>query len=78
MTEIENTNLDNELSTKLPIVVKIVDSLKKILEEDKKQKHPLFINVKESVIFTFCFDNSTADNGLYYTQPILEASINIL
>lgn len=51
MTKLENTNLDNELSSKLPIVVKIVDSLKKILEEDKKQKHPLFINVKESVIF---------------------------
>ena len=49
----ENTNdtaLQNQAST-FPIVVKIVESLKKILEEDKKQKNPLFINVKESVIF---------------------------
>lgn len=32
------------------IMIKIVESVKKILEEDKRQKHPLFINVKESVI----------------------------
>ena len=34
-----------------PMIVKIVESVKKILEEDRQQKHPLFINVKESVIF---------------------------
>lgn len=38
-------------ATTLAIVAEIVESLKKILEEDKKQKNPLFINVKESVIF---------------------------
>ena len=38
-------------ASSLAIVVEIVESLKKILEEDRKQKHPLFLNVKESVIF---------------------------
>lgn len=51
VSERENTeNTSRQIAT-LPVVVKIVESLKKILEEDKKQKHPLFMNVKESVIF---------------------------
>jgi len=51
LTERENNQTDNLQATKFQMVVKIVESLKQILEEDKKQKHPLFINVKESVIF---------------------------
>ena len=35
----------------LPVIFKIVESIKNILDEDKKQKNPLFLNVKESVIF---------------------------
>src|SRR5574344_283135 len=45
-----NMNDTAEAST-FPTVIKIVESIKKILEEDKQQKNPLFINVKESVIF---------------------------
>ncbi len=46
MTENSNdTALQNQAST-FPIVVKIVESLKKILEEDKKQKNPLFYQCK--------------------------------
>lgn len=51
VTEHENIDDTSRQMTTLPIVVKIVESLKKILEEDKKQKQPLFMNVKESVIF---------------------------
>lgn len=40
-----------DVNSTFPVVMKIVESLKKILEEDKKQRQPLFINVKESVIF---------------------------
>ncbi len=40
-----------DANSTFPVVMKIVESLKKILEEDKKQRQPLFINVKESVIF---------------------------
>lgn len=40
-----------DANSTFPVVMQIVDSLKKILEEDKKQRQPLFINVKESVIF---------------------------
>ena len=50
-TENTDNTVQNEQTSNFPIVVKIVESLKKILEEDKKQKNPLFINVKESVIF---------------------------
>ena len=50
LTEEQNKIEYNQAST-FPIVVKIVESIKKILEEDRKQKNPLFINVKESVIF---------------------------
>lgn len=46
-----NTDEQQDVNSTFPIVVKIVESLKKILDEDKKQKQPLFINVKESVIF---------------------------
>lgn len=47
-----NVNLNDRYTTStLAIVVEIVDNLKKILEDDKKQKNPLFINVKEAVIF---------------------------
>lgn len=42
---------DQSVNSTFPIVVKIVESLKRILEEDRQQKQPLFINVKESVIF---------------------------
>ncbi len=48
--ETQNTIQQTQASN-LAIVVEIVESLKKILEEDKQQKHPLFLNVKESVIF---------------------------
>lgn len=40
-----------DVNSTFPVVMKIVESLKKILEEDKQQRQPLFINVKESVIF---------------------------
>ena len=50
-TEQSNNTLETEHASKFPIIMKIVESVKKILEEDKKQKNPLFINVKESVIF---------------------------
>lgn len=46
-----NTSGMQDTNSTFPIVVKIVESLKKIIEEDKQQKQPLFINVKESVIF---------------------------
>ena len=42
----------HEKKNNFPMIVKIVESVKKILEEDRQQKHPLFINVKESVIFS--------------------------
>lgn len=45
------TETQQDVNSTFPVVVKIVESLKKILEEDKKQKQPLFIHVKESVIF---------------------------
>ena len=50
-TEQTNNIIEQNQASTFPIVVKIVESIKKILEEDKKQKNPLFINVKESVIF---------------------------
>ena len=48
-----NTGMQQQAGVKnnFPMIVKIVESVKKILEEDRQQKHPLFINVKESVIF---------------------------
>lgn len=46
-----NNTEHSDINSTFPVVVKIVESLKKILEEDKLQKQPLFINVKESVIF---------------------------
>lgn len=50
-TEYEHTDTISKQAATLPKVVKIVESLKRILDEDKQQKHPLFIHVKESVIF---------------------------
>lgn len=47
----EDNTLQQTQTSTLAIVVEIVECLKKILEEDKQQKHPLFLNVKESVIF---------------------------
>ena len=49
--EYDQADTISKQAATLPKVVKIVESLKRILEEDKRQKHPLFINVKESVIF---------------------------
>lgn len=51
LTEKPKENMEQNQTSTLAIVVEIVECLKKILEEDKKQKHPLFLNVKESVIF---------------------------
>ena len=45
------TDRQQDVNSTFPVVVKIVESLKRILEEDRSQKQPLFINVKESVIF---------------------------
>lgn len=50
-TEQSNSLMEQSQASTFPIVVKIVESVKKILEEDKKEKNPLFIHVKESVIF---------------------------
>lgn len=50
-TEQANSLMEQSQASTFPIVVKIVESFKKILEEDKKEKNPLFIHVKESVIF---------------------------
>lgn len=51
VSECENS-IEKTQATKFQVVLKIVESLKKILDEDKKQKHPLFMSVKESVIFS--------------------------
>ena len=51
VSECENS-IEKTQAAKFQVVLKIVESLKKILEEDKKQKHPLFMSVKESVIFS--------------------------
>ena len=50
-TDTANSIMERNQANSFPIVVKIVESLKKILEEDKKQKNPLFLSLKESVIF---------------------------
>lgn len=49
--EKNDKTLELDRTFALPVIIKIVESIKKILEEDKKQKNPLFLNVKESVIF---------------------------
>ena len=46
-----NTQQHTKSANSFAIVVKIVESIKKIIEEDKQQKNPLFINIKESIIF---------------------------
>lgn len=50
-TENNINTIELDPTATFPVVIRIVESIKKILEEDKKQKNPLFINVKESVIF---------------------------
>lgn len=50
-TENEIVQRETDTAAKFAIVIKIVESIKKILDEDKQQKNPLFLSIKESVIF---------------------------
>ena len=50
-TEKHNQTANSDKMFTLPVIIKVVESIKNILEEDKKQKNPLFLSVKESVIF---------------------------
>lgn len=50
-TEKHNQTANSDKMFTLPVIIKVVESIKNILEEDKQQKNPLFLSVKESVIF---------------------------
>lgn len=41
---------EQSFNSNLPTVFKIVESLKRIIDEDRQQKFPLFMHIKESVI----------------------------